>query len=170
MLDLFNIYYKDSYLKYRENPDDEILGFALECHKNVWRAFVELARVNNLKLSDFTVKVLKMETGLITRLELDSLFAQFYDFGDKDTSIEVLEDAVGILFDNANNFVRRFVGTDNATELVGVSLKLTKLVGTNKEIMQLDRIFGKTADVDPMLPDSISKRVEELYNYYREVH
>lgn len=111
-----------------------------------------------------------METGLITRLELDSLFAQFYDFGDKDTSIEVLEDAIGILFDNANNFVRRFVGTDDATELVGVSLKLTQLVGTNKEIMQLDRIFGKTADVDPMLPDSISKMVEELYNYYREVH
>lgn len=169
MLDLFSIYYKNAYLKYRNNLDDVKLGYALECREKVWKEFIELAKNHNLSLNDFEISVIELDTGLMSRLELDSMFAQFYDFGTEKPSREIIEKAAGILFDSAYDFVKRFIQTEETYILVGVWFKLTTLVGVNREVLEMERYFGKSEQVTPRLSADMDKLVEELYEYYREV-
>lgn len=169
MLDLFSIYYKDAYLMYRSDPSNMRLGFALECKEKVWKEFIELAKVNNLKLKDFEVSILGLKTDLMSRLELDSIFAQFSDFGTENTTEEIIELAAGILFDGVYTFVTKFLDSDDEQIRMGVWFKLSSLVGVNREILELQRYFGKTEPVVPRLSKDLEKEVEELYKYYREV-
>lgn len=170
MLDLFSIYYKDAYLMYRSDPSNIRLGFALECKEKVWKEFIVLAQVNNLKLSDFEGSILGLKTNLMSRLELDSIFAQFSDFGTEDTTEEIIELAAGILFDGAYTFVTKFLKSNDEQQIrMGVWFKLASLVGVNREILELQRYFGKTEPVIPRLNSDLEKEVEELYKYYREV-
>ena len=170
MLDLFNIFYKNTYLEYR-STNDERLAYALECKRIIWEKFPDIVRNNEIKQSDFIRKVSQVNPYLLSRHELDSMFAQIYDFGRYNTTSMVLKTAVGLLTRATYDFVRNNLNLQAGdTQLVGVYIKVCQLIGLSEDDIELEELFGKTERVEPLLSKDLNEEVEELFKYYCELN